>query len=82
VLTSLLAIAPRTSLPSEEHAGALPGEHSSGAGALPGKNTESGVAVLPDEKSEQSLQNDEMTLTKIRARSNSAFAGEPGYAPR
>ncbi|ORY28138.1 hypothetical protein BCR39DRAFT_535598 [Naematelia encephala] len=42
--------APRTSLPSEEPAGALSGEHSSGAGALPGLATETGVAVLPDEK--------------------------------
>ncbi len=44
--------APRTSLPSNEVAGALPGERSTGVGALPGKSTEAGVAVLPEEKSE------------------------------
>ncbi|WRT70391.1 uncharacterized protein IL334_007389 [Kwoniella shivajii] len=41
---------PRYSLPSEEPAGAVPGEHTSGVGALPGTSNESGVAVLPDEK--------------------------------
>ncbi|WVW85977.1 hypothetical protein I302_108015 [Kwoniella bestiolae CBS 10118] len=45
-----VAIVPRYSLPSEEPAGALPGEHTSGAGALPGTSNETGVAVLPDEK--------------------------------
>ncbi|KAL7418283.1 hypothetical protein Q5752_006739 [Cryptotrichosporon argae] len=40
----------RTSLPSDEVAGALSGEHSSGVGALPGTSRETGVAVLPDEK--------------------------------
>lgn len=44
--------APKKSLPSDEPAGALPGEHSSGVGALPGLASETGVAVLPDEKSE------------------------------
>ncbi|EIW71843.1 hypothetical protein TREMEDRAFT_73420 [Tremella mesenterica DSM 1558] len=46
----LTAVVPKVSLPSNEPAGALPGERSSGVGALPGKNTEAGVAVLPDEK--------------------------------
>ncbi|WVF73149.1 hypothetical protein IAT40_007968 [Kwoniella sp. CBS 6097] len=45
-----IGIAPRFSLPSEEPAGALPGEHTSGVGALPGTVAETGVAVLPDEK--------------------------------
>lgn len=37
-------------MPSEEPLGAKPGEHTSGVGALPGKSTETGVAVLPEEK--------------------------------
>jgi hypothetical protein len=37
-------------LPSEEPLGARPGEHVSGVGALPGQASETGVAVLPDEK--------------------------------
>jgi hypothetical protein len=41
----------KTSMPSNEPLGAQPGEHVSGVGALPGKSTETGVAVLPDEKS-------------------------------
>ncbi|OCF61105.1 hypothetical protein L486_00749 [Kwoniella mangroviensis CBS 10435] len=45
-----VAIVPRYSLPSEEPAGARRGEHTSGAGALPGSSNERGVAVLPDEK--------------------------------
>jgi hypothetical protein len=45
-------VAPRTSLPSDEVVGALPGERSTGVGALPGKATEAGVAVLPEEKSD------------------------------
>lgn len=50
--TNSYAVAPRTSLPSDEFTGALPGEHSSGVGALPGTVNEAGVAILPDEKSE------------------------------
>lgn len=46
------AVVPRTSLPSNETAGALPGEHTTGVGALPGPASEAGVAVLPEEKSE------------------------------
>ncbi|WVR00324.1 hypothetical protein IAU59_007467 [Kwoniella sp. CBS 9459] len=45
-----IGVAPRFSLPSEEPAGAVPGEHTSGVGALPGTIAETGVAVLPDEK--------------------------------
>ncbi|WWC91545.1 uncharacterized protein L201_006491 [Kwoniella dendrophila CBS 6074] len=45
-----VGIVPRYSLPSDEVAGALPGEHTSGVGALPGSSNETGVAVLPDEK--------------------------------
>ncbi len=48
-------IASATSLPSNETAGALPGQHSAGVGALPGPAGETGVAVLPLEKSEPSL---------------------------
>ncbi|KAK8853082.1 hypothetical protein IAR55_003783 [Kwoniella newhampshirensis] len=48
-----LGIAPRFSFPSQEPAGARPGEHTSGVGALPGPSTESGVAVLPEEKKAQ-----------------------------
>nr|KIR47560.1 hypothetical protein I312_03327 [Cryptococcus bacillisporus CA1280] len=44
-------VGPRTSLPSDEYIGALPREHSSGAGALPGTVNEAGVAILPDERS-------------------------------
>jgi hypothetical protein len=40
----------KTSLPSQEQNGAQPGEETAGAGALPGKLSESGVAVLPEEK--------------------------------
>lgn len=43
------AIAPATSLPSREVAGAQPGDHSSGVGALPGTINEAGVAKLPAE---------------------------------
>ncbi|WWD19494.1 hypothetical protein CI109_103955 [Kwoniella shandongensis] len=43
-------VAPRFSFPSQESTGAQPGEHTSGAGALPGPSTETGVAILPDEK--------------------------------
>ena len=42
----------KTSMPSEEPLGAQPGEHVSGVGALPGTAAETGVAILPDEKSE------------------------------
>ncbi|KIY54716.1 hypothetical protein I307_05998, partial [Cryptococcus deuterogattii 99/473] len=44
-------VGPRTSLPSDEYIGALPREHSSGVGALPGTVNEAGVAILPDERS-------------------------------
>ena len=37
-------------MPSEEPLGARPGEHVSGVGALPGQASETGVAILPDEK--------------------------------
>jgi hypothetical protein len=37
-------------LPSDEPLGARPGEHVSGVGALPGQASETGVAILPDEK--------------------------------
>ncbi len=50
-----IAVALKTSLPSNEPAGARPGERSSGVGALPGKSTETGVAVLPDEKSKSDI---------------------------
>nr|XP_019010153.1 uncharacterized protein I206_04621 [Kwoniella pini CBS 10737]OCF48934.1 hypothetical protein I206_04621 [Kwoniella pini CBS 10737] len=46
----VVGLVPRYSLPSEEPAGALPGEHTTGVGALPGTINETGVAVLPDEK--------------------------------
>jgi len=39
-----------TSLPTNETLGAQPYERSDGAGALPGKSSESGVAVAPDQK--------------------------------
>jgi len=42
----------KTSLPSDEPLGAQPGEHVSGVGALPGQASETGVAILPDEKGE------------------------------
>lgn len=47
-----VAVAPRVSLPSEEPAGTLPGEHTTGVGALPGSAEEAGVAVLPEERGE------------------------------
>jgi hypothetical protein len=37
-------------MPSSETSGAKPGEHSAGVGALPGGNTEEGVARVPDER--------------------------------
>jgi hypothetical protein len=37
-------------MPSDEPLGARPGEHVSGVGALPGQASETGVAILPDEK--------------------------------
>lgn len=42
---------PRVSHPTDEFVGAQPGEHSDGIGALPGTANETGVAVLPEEKS-------------------------------
>jgi hypothetical protein len=49
-----IPVAPAKSLPSEEPLGAKPGDRSAGVGALPGLSTETGVAVLPEEKSELS----------------------------
>ena len=43
-------IAQEQTLPSQENQGMRPGEVSMGVGALPGKSTEAGVAVLPDER--------------------------------
>jgi hypothetical protein len=40
----------KKSMPTTEKEGVVSGEHVSGAGALPGKVDESGVAVLPDER--------------------------------
>ncbi|KIY54976.1 hypothetical protein I307_05737 [Cryptococcus deuterogattii 99/473] len=45
-----VAAVPRVSHPTEELAGAQPGEHSDGVGALPGTVNETGVAILPDER--------------------------------
>ncbi|KAK4689345.1 hypothetical protein P7C73_g761, partial [Tremellales sp. Uapishka_1] len=50
VPTKSMAVAPATSLPSDEPVGALPGVHSDGVGSLPGAPGEAGVAILPDEK--------------------------------
>ena len=44
----------KTSLPSQELRGALPHEHVSGVGSLPGASVEKSVAVLPDEEAEWS----------------------------
>ncbi|EIN05654.1 hypothetical protein PUNSTDRAFT_46542 [Punctularia strigosozonata HHB-11173 SS5] len=48
--TTTTAIAPATSLPTDEVAGQGEYERSSGAGKLPGTIAETGVAVLPQEK--------------------------------
>lgn len=53
--TGLTIVTVRESMPSNEPAGALPGEHSSGVGALPGTSAETGVAILPDERGESAL---------------------------
>nr|ODN94127.1 hypothetical protein L203_00303 [Cryptococcus depauperatus CBS 7841] len=45
-----VSIVPRVSMPTNEPMGAMPGEHSSGVGALPGTVDESAVAVLPEER--------------------------------
>ncbi|WWC64400.1 uncharacterized protein I303_107010 [Kwoniella dejecticola CBS 10117] len=59
----VVGLVPRYSLPSEEPAGALPGEHTTGVGALPGSSNETGVAVLPDEKKvAQSSQENQSVL--------------------
>jgi hypothetical protein len=42
-------------LPSQENQGARPGEVSAGAGALPGKKDEAGVAVPPDVRGQSCL---------------------------
>lgn len=84
------AVAPRTSLPSNEPAGALPGEHTSGVGALPGASTETGVAVLPDEKSQSrgvpvpaQGQADEPDIASSSSLQNQApRPGEVAVAPR
>ncbi|KAH7911464.1 hypothetical protein BJ138DRAFT_1006528 [Hygrophoropsis aurantiaca] len=47
-------VAAATSLPSKELTGQQPLEHTSGVGALPGNASESGVALLPDERVQQS----------------------------
>nr|ODO00480.1 hypothetical protein L204_02474 [Cryptococcus depauperatus CBS 7855] len=52
-----IAVVPRVSMPTNELMGAMPGEHSSGVGALPGTVDESAVAVLPEErKADQSIR--------------------------
>lgn len=84
------AVAPRTSFPSNEPAGALPGEHTSGVGALPGASTETGVAVLPDEKSQSrgvpvpaQGQADEPDIASSSSLQNQApRPGEVAVAPR
>ena len=43
----------------------MPGEKSSGAGALPGTSEETGVAVLPDEKSESSDESLQIKLMLV-----------------
>lgn len=48
--TTTGAASTSTSLPTDEVAGQKPGEHTEGAGKLPGGVNETGVAVLPDEK--------------------------------
>ncbi|KAH7920434.1 hypothetical protein BV22DRAFT_803002 [Leucogyrophana mollusca] len=45
--------APSTSLPSKELTGQQPSEHTSGVGSLPGNLSESAVALLPDERTQQ-----------------------------
>jgi len=42
-----------STLPSQENQGRLPGETPAGVGALPGKESETGVAVLSDERGER-----------------------------
>lgn len=47
----------KKSLPSQELRGALPREHTGGAGSLPGASVEKSVALLPDEQAEWSEWN-------------------------
>ena len=54
------------SLPTTEQAGAQPGEKTSGAGALPGPVSESGVAVLPEERAVEANNPQVVTSTEFQ----------------
>ncbi|KJE01080.1 hypothetical protein I311_05355 [Cryptococcus gattii NT-10] len=68
-------VTPRTSLPSDEYIGALPREHSSGVGALPGTVNEAGVAILPDERSGTHFSLPSHELTGALPREHSSGVG-------
>jgi len=51
----------RTSLPSADKEGVLPGEHYDGVGPLPGSISETSVAKLPDERLQSALEVDQST---------------------
>lgn len=73
--TNAYAVGPRTSLPSDEYVGALPREHSSGVGALPGTVNEAGVAILPDERSGTHFSLPSHELTGALPREHSSGVG-------
>ncbi|ODO05455.1 hypothetical protein L198_02148 [Cryptococcus wingfieldii CBS 7118] len=64
------------SRPTSEYLGSVPGEKSDGTGALPGSITETGVAILPEEKN---LKNERSTNQNVRP--GEASPGNSFYAP-
>ncbi|TYJ53712.1 hypothetical protein B9479_005679 [Cryptococcus floricola] len=64
------------SRPTSEYLGSVPGEKSDGTGALPGSITETGVAILPEEKN---LKNESSTNQNVRP--GEASSGNSFYAP-
>ncbi|ODO10303.1 hypothetical protein I350_02532 [Cryptococcus amylolentus CBS 6273] len=64
------------SRPTSEYLGSVPGEKSDGTGALPGSITETGVAILPEEKN---LKNESSTNQNVRP--GEASPSNSFYAP-
>ena len=61
MLTATSVGSRRTSLPSTEKEGVLPGEHYDGVGPLPGSISETSVAKLPDERLQSACEVDQST---------------------
>jgi hypothetical protein len=61
MLTATSVGSKRTSLPSTEKEGVLPGEHYDGVGPLPGSISETSVAKLPDERLQSTHEVDQST---------------------